>query len=80
MRFGRPADRGPAAEQASAAELLLAPAGPALPARTADVVIGVFPAVGRDVWRSLSADRAGRTGELLAGWRRRAARAGWSGQ
>src|SRR3984957_5248014 len=43
------------AEQASAAELLLAPAGPAFPGHDPrDVVIGVSPAVGREPWRSPS--------------------------
>jgi propanediol dehydratase large subunit len=58
------------AEQAAAAAPgLLEPAGPATPGQDPrDVVIGVSPAVGRDVWRTLS----GRTvpevlSELLAG-------------
>ncbi len=58
------------AEQAAAAAPgLLEPAGPAMPGQDPrDVVIGVSPAVGRDVWRTLS----GRTvpevlSELLAG-------------
>jgi propanediol dehydratase large subunit len=57
------------AEQASAAELLLAPAGPALAGQDPrDVVIGVSPAVGRDVWRSLSGLTVPEVlGELLAG-------------
>src|SRR4029077_10347755 len=43
------------AEQARFAVSLLAPCGPALPGQgPRDVVIGVSPAVGRDVWRCLS--------------------------
>jgi len=43
------------AEQAASAVPLLAVAGPARPGRgPRDVVIGVSPAVGRDVWRCLS--------------------------
>ena len=42
-------------EQARSAVPLLAPVGPALPGQDPrDVVIGVSPAVGRDVWRCLS--------------------------
>ena len=57
------------AEQASAAQLLLAPVGPAFPGQDPrDVVIGVSPAVGRDVWRSLSGLTVPEVlGELLAG-------------
>src|SRR6202044_3508163 len=57
------------AEQAQAAELLLAPVGPAFPGQDPrDVVIGVSPAVGRDVWRSLSGLTVPQVlGELLAG-------------
>jgi hypothetical protein len=57
------------AEQASAAQLLLAPVGPAFPGQDPrDVVIGVSPAVGRDVWRSLSGLTVPQVlGELLAG-------------
>src|SRR4029077_20980250 len=43
------------AEQARFAVSLLAPCRPALPGQgPRDVVIGVSPAVGRDVWRCLS--------------------------
>ena len=58
------------AEQATAAVAgLLAPAGPAKPGQDPrDVVIGVSPAVGRDVWRSLSGLTVPEVlGELLAG-------------
>ena len=61
------------AEQAAAAPAgparLLAPAGPAAPGQDPrDVVIGVSPAVGRDVWRSLSGLTVPEVlGELLAG-------------
>ncbi len=57
------------AEQASAAQLLLAPVGPVFPGQDPrDVVIGVSPAVGRDVWRSLSGLTVPEVlGELLAG-------------
>ena len=57
------------AEQASAAQLLLAPVGPVFPGQDPrDVVIGVIPAVGRDVWRSLSGLTVPEVlGELLAG-------------
>ena len=58
------------AEQAEAAVPgVLAPAGPAAPGQDPrDVVIGVSPAVGRDVWRSLSGLPVPEVlGELLAG-------------
>jgi propanediol dehydratase large subunit len=58
------------AEQAAAAAAgLLGPAGPASPGQDPrDVVIGVSPAVGRDVWRSLSGLTVPEVlGELLAG-------------
>jgi propanediol dehydratase large subunit len=58
------------AEQAEAAVPgVLAPAGPAAPGQDPrDVVIGVSPAVGRDVWRSLSGLTVPEVlGELLAG-------------
>ena len=58
------------AEQAEAATPgVLAPAGPAAPGQDPrDVVIGVSPAVGRDVWRSLSGLTVPEVlGELLAG-------------
>ncbi len=58
------------AEQAEAAVPgRLAPAGPAAPGQDPrDVVIGVSPAVGRDVWRSLSGLTVPEVlGELLAG-------------
>ncbi len=58
------------AEQAAAAAAgLLGPAGPAAPGQDPrDVVIGVSPAVGRDVWRSLSGLTVpGVLSELLAG-------------
>jgi propanediol dehydratase large subunit len=57
------------AEQALAAVPLLAPAGPARAGQDPrDVVIGVSPAVGRDVWRSLSGLTVPEVlGELLAG-------------
>ncbi len=58
------------AEQAEAAMPgVLAPAGPAAPGQDPrDVVIGVSPAVGRDVWRSLSGLTVPEVlGELLAG-------------
>src|SRR5215813_3062275 len=63
------------AEQAAAAVPLLAVAGPAGPGRGAapgqdprEVVIGVSPAVGRDVWRCLSGlPVTGVLAELLAG-------------
>jgi propanediol dehydratase large subunit len=57
------------AEQALAAVPLLAPVGPAcLGQDPRDVVIGVSPAVGRDVWRSLSGLTVPDVlGELLAG-------------
>jgi propanediol dehydratase large subunit len=57
------------AEQARAAVPLLAPAGRARPGQDPrDVVIGVSPAVGRDVWRCLSGLRVTEAlRELLAG-------------
>ena len=58
------------AEQAEAAvPRAAAPAGPAAPGQDPrDVVIGVSPAVGRDVWRSLSGQTVPEVlGELLAG-------------
>jgi propanediol dehydratase large subunit len=57
------------AEQAAAAVPLLAPAGQARPGQDPrDVVIGVSPAVGRDVWRCLSGLPVTEAlGELLAG-------------
>jgi propanediol dehydratase large subunit len=57
------------AEQAQAAQLMLAPAGPAHPGQDPrDVVIGVSPSIGRDVWRTLSGLTVPEVlGELLAG-------------
>jgi len=57
------------AEQAQAAQLRLAPAGPARPGQDPrDVVIGVSPSIGRDVWRTLSGLTVPEVlGELLAG-------------
>src|SRR5580698_8233293 len=57
------------AQQASYATSLLGPAGPAHPGQDPrDVVIGVSPAVGRDVWRSLSGMTVTAVlAELLAG-------------
>jgi propanediol dehydratase large subunit len=58
-----------AEQAAAAAEGLLGPAGPAAVGQDPrDVVIGVSPAVGRDVWRSLSGLTVPEVlGELLAG-------------
>ena len=57
------------AQQASYATSLLGPAGPAHPGQDPrDVVIGVSPAVGRDVWRCLSGMTVTAVlAELLAG-------------
>src|ERR1700691_1901472 len=57
------------AQQASYATSLLEPAGPARPGQDPrDVVIGVSPAVGRDVWRCLSGMTVPAVlAELLAG-------------
>jgi len=57
------------AQQASYATSLLEPAGPARPGQDPrDVVIGVSPAVGRDVWRCLSGMTVTAVlAELLAG-------------
>jgi propanediol dehydratase large subunit len=57
------------AEQATAAEPLLAAAGPVAPGQDPrEVIIGVSPAVGRDVWRCLSGlPVTGVLAELLAG-------------
>jgi propanediol dehydratase large subunit len=57
------------AQQASYARSLLGPAGPAHPGQDPrDVVIGVSPAVGRDVWRCLSGMTVTAVlAELLAG-------------
>ena len=58
------------AEQAASATAgVLAPTGPAAPGQDPrDIVIGVSPAVGRDVWRSLSGLTVPEVlGELLAG-------------
>jgi propanediol dehydratase large subunit len=58
-----------AAEQAGFASPLLRPTGPARPGEDQrDVIIGVSPAVGRDVWRTLSGQLVVDVlGELLAG-------------
>jgi propanediol dehydratase large subunit len=58
-----------AEQAASAAAGLLGPAGPATPGQDPrDVVIGVSPAVGRDVWRTLSGLTVPEVlSELLAG-------------
>src|SRR6516165_2215365 len=57
------------AEQATAAEPLLAATGPVAPGQDPrEVIIGVSPAVGRDVWRCLSGlPVTGVLAELLAG-------------
>jgi len=57
------------AEQATAAEPLLAATGPVAPGQDPrEVIIGVSPAVGRDVWRCLSGlPVSGVLAELLAG-------------